>query len=126
MTGSAFSRAGQAHLVQRGANPLCGFPARETGDRQRQHDVLERIAIEEQLLVLKHHADAPPQIGQGRSGESADILAADQDRATGGLFNSGNELQQGGFPAPECPLTSTISRSATSKLRSDSASTPGG
>jgi hypothetical protein len=48
-----------------------------------QHDVLERIAIEEQLLVLEHHADAPPQIGQGRSGESADILAADQDRATG-------------------------------------------
>ncbi len=47
----------QADLVERGTHALGGLLAARARNLQRQRDVVERAAVHQQPVILKHHAD---------------------------------------------------------------------
>ena len=51
----------QAHLVERRAHAPRRVFRRVARDLQRQRDVVEHVAIEQQLVILKNQSEPAPQ-----------------------------------------------------------------
>ncbi len=84
----------QPDLVERGAHPLGALAMVEAADLQRQHHVVEHVAVEQQLVVLEDDAEVAAQIRQRALLEHADILAVDQHAAGVGALDRGDQLEQ--------------------------------
>ena len=100
----------QAHLVEGRAHAPAGFVAREAGDAQRQRHVLERVAVEEQLVVLEDEADAPAQHRERGLAERAQVLPVHEHACRRSARSMpAASLSSVDLPAPEWPVTATIS-----------------
>ena len=87
----------QGHALQRRADPLGDVRLGQAENLQRQGDVVEHAAIEQQLVVLEHHADLPAQEGNLRSGDLRQVLARQQQLAGGRPLHRQQQAQQGGL-----------------------------
>src|SRR5690606_30311776 len=67
------------------------------GYLQRQGYVVENTAIEEQMMVLEHHADPAPVVRHLAGMETAEVLAVDQHLAGGGPLHQHDQLEQRAF-----------------------------
>ena len=84
----------QADLVECGAHPLVAFAVIETADLQRQHDVVEHVAVEQQLVILEDDAKVAAQIRQRAFLEHPDVLIVDDDAAEVGTLDRCDEFEQ--------------------------------
>ena len=81
----------------------------EAGDVQRQHDVFEHVAVEQQLVILEDQAEVAAQEGHGAAPQLADVLAVHHHAAGVGPLDGGDQFQQVLLPAPDWPVRNTIS-----------------
>src|SRR6056297_529853 len=86
--------AQQAHLIQRGAHPSADLALAGAGDDQRQRHVLEHVAVEQQLVVLEHHADVAPVTRDATAPDLGEVLVVHHDAAPGGPLDQRDQLQQ--------------------------------
>src|SRR6185312_8895057 len=61
------------------------------------------VAVEEQLVLLEHEADAPAQDRERRFAEGSHVLALYDDRARGGALDAGRELEERGLAGAGVP-----------------------
>ncbi len=87
----------QADGVQQFGHARIDLRARRAGQLQREGDIGRHGARGEQVEVLEDHADLPAQHAQALGIECGDILAIDQQAAAGGLLQSIDQADQGGF-----------------------------
>ena len=126
-TGMAFSRARRPTLSSAARTRRPASSRASPGDAQRKRHVLERVAVEEQLVVLEDEADAAAQDRERRLAERGRGSArAPRPLPRVARSMPAASLRSVDLPAPECPVTTTISPAATSKLTSRSASWPPG
>jgi hypothetical protein len=69
-------------------------PVVETGDVQRQGDVVEDAAVQQQLVVLEHHADGLAVAGYGTAAQAIDVRPSDGLPAPGGTLHEHDQAQQ--------------------------------
>ena len=93
----------QADLVEHGAGASERLATFETGDVERQHHVFDRVAVEQELVVLEYQTDVAAQIGQGTLRQASDVLAAYRDHAAGRAFDCRDQFQQGRFAGAGMP-----------------------
>jgi len=74
-----------------------------TGDDQRQGDVVEHGAVEQQVMVLEDKADLAAQVGDAAAADARDILPVDEDLSAGGVFDHRDQLEQGAFTGARMP-----------------------
>ncbi len=90
----AFSRAEQADLVERSLRPAHRLAMRQAGDLQGQQHVIERIAVEQQFLVLEDQAEVTAHVGQGAAAQGGQVLAIDHQAAGGRPLDGRDQLDQ--------------------------------
>ncbi len=93
--GIGFFALEQPYFVECGAHPLVAFAVIEAADLQRQQHVVERVAVEQQLVILKDDAEVAAQVRQRAAFEHTDVLMVDQHAAVVGSFDRGDEFEQG-------------------------------
>jgi hypothetical protein len=71
--------------------------AGESGDAKRKRHVLERVAVEEELVVLEDEADAPAQDRERRLAQRAHVLAMDDHASARGALDARGELEERRF-----------------------------
>ena len=84
----------QADLVERGPHALADLFACRAGDDERQRDVVEDAAVEQQAMVLKHHADAAAHTRNAAPAHLRQILAIDGNVSARRPFEQRDELQK--------------------------------
>src|SRR5690606_19403936 len=89
--------ARQAHLVERGARPAAGRFGRLADNGQRQHYVLERAAVIQQMRILQNDADGAAQVWPGAGGQLVQSLPVDLDGPAAGGLQPAYQLEQGGL-----------------------------
>ena len=85
----------QTNLVQRCTHAAVGLVLRIALNLQRQGNILEHGAVEQQLVILKHHADAAAVVGDLLVRQPAKVLAVHHDLSLAGLLHHHQQLQQG-------------------------------
>ena len=95
--GPRFLLAQQAYLIQCGAYSPGRCPGAKAADLQGQQYIIENIAVEQDLLILKHQPEIAPKKWDRAALERADILAVDNNAAGSGTFNRCNKPQQRGL-----------------------------
>ena len=71
----------QTDLIQRRPHPARRVDRIVTADLQRQCHIVEHGAVEQQLMVLEHHADMPPVQRDLRPRQPRQVLFADLPEA---------------------------------------------
>jgi hypothetical protein len=90
----------QPDVIQQLVRPLAGWPARNPGQPQRNHDVGPGAETGDEVERLEDHPDGfAPVGGQGPSAQRGDVLLAEADRARRGLEQPGQAGQQRGLAA---------------------------
>ena len=69
----------------------------EAANLQRQHHIVECIAVEQQFVVLENQSDVAAQLRDGGRFDGADVLAFDQHAAAAGALDGGDEFEQRAF-----------------------------
>jgi hypothetical protein len=66
-------------------------------DRQRQQHVVEHVAIEQQLAILKDQPELAAQVGNGVPAQRSEILTVDHDAARGRALDGRQQFEQRRF-----------------------------
>lgn len=112
----------QTDLVERGAHPLRDLRRWGAGDEQGQGDIVVDRAVEQQAVVLKHHAQVASIAGMCRAGKRCRLRPATISCPRVGRSMRAINLSKVLLPAPEWPVRNTISPAASVKLTALSAS----
>lgn len=67
---------------------------RQAGDLQGQQDITQRVAVEQQLLVLEHQTKMPAHVRQGAAAQGGQVLAIDHQAAGGWPLDGRDQLDQ--------------------------------
>src|SRR5690606_15856228 len=86
--------------IERRAHPLADLLGAHARDDQRQRHVVEHGAVAEELVILEHHADAPPERGHLGAAHAGHVLAVDDELAARGPLDEGHQLQQARLTGP--------------------------
>jgi hypothetical protein len=99
------------------AQHVGGAPARVAVTRQlqRQHHVLQRREIAQQLEALENKPSLRARSAALVFVQCKQVLPGQAHRATGGCIQPGNDGKQVLLPEPEAPTMATVSRSARVK-----------
>ena len=87
------SRLGREHPLVK-TQYFCERIDAQAGDFERQEHVVEGIAVEQQLLILKHHAEMPAHMRDGAAPEGRQVLPIDDEAAGGRPLDGGDQLDQ--------------------------------
>src|SRR5450830_1770267 len=87
----------QRHALQGRVHAFDDFGLGQPKDLQRQRDVIEHRAIEQQLVVLEHHADLAAQERNLRIADGGQVLARQQQFAGARAFHGQQQAQQSTF-----------------------------
>jgi hypothetical protein len=85
----------QAHLVQRRAHAAIDIAVVKAADQQGQGDVVEDAAVEQQPVILEHHADRLPVAGYGAAAQLREVRAGHLHPAARRPLHEHDEAQQG-------------------------------
>ncbi|MNF45310.1 hypothetical protein D3C84_264380 [compost metagenome] len=91
---------GQGHALKCRIHTLGDFRFGQAEDLQRQGDVIEHRAVEQQLVILEHYADLSAQERNLRVADLAQVLPGQQQFAGCGAFHRQQQAQQGTFTGP--------------------------
>jgi hypothetical protein len=99
----------EAHRLQRRERAPALLLGRHRQDAQHERDVLQDGLALEQLEVLEHHADRPPQLRDLVVRDRGHVAPADQDLALRGQLLAEDQLEEGrlaraGGPGQEAEL----------------------
>src|SRR6185503_11780312 len=95
LRGVVFRAVGEPDQAQRRGDVLAPLAPGERGECERQLHVLERGQHRHQVVELEHEADrggAP--VGEVGLGQHGDVDAIDEDRASIGLVDAGEQVEQ--------------------------------
>src|SRR6185437_10955140 len=95
--------AEEPHLIERRSHPLVGFLERETGDDERQRDVVEDRPVRQQPVILEHDADRAPVCRNVPRRQRTEIFAADEHRAASRTLDQRDELEHGALARARAP-----------------------
>ena len=84
----------QAHDLQKLLGPGHGFLPGGAGKLQREADVVQGVALHQQIKALKDHGDGLPGLAQLGGGEGGDLLPVHPDGALRGLFQQVHAAHQ--------------------------------
>ena len=87
VTGVQVGLVRQCHTLERRIDFLGDFRLAQAKNLQRQGDVVEHRSVEQQLVILEHYADLPTQERDLRVGDLSQVLAGQQQLATGRSFH---------------------------------------
>jgi hypothetical protein len=83
--------------VQHFLNRRAQLIVRNTGDAERQRDIVEGGQMRHQPEILEHDADAPPEAGHPLAGQRDDVRIEQADCAPAGPLGEIKELQERGL-----------------------------
>ena len=84
----------QTDLVERSPRAPADIPGFQTGDHERQGDVVEYRAVMKQLVILKDDTDPLTEARYAAPRDAGRVQIVDEDRAAGRTFDQGDQLQQ--------------------------------
>ena len=73
------------------------------GDNQRQGHIVEYRPVKQQVVVLEDEPDFAADERDAAPADTRDILAVDMDLPARGVFDQGNQFQQGALAGARVP-----------------------
>src|SRR5262249_3235777 len=94
----------EPHLAEGGGGPCPRLGDRQPLKERREHRVLERAHLAEEVVELEDEADLPPpEPGQACLRPGEDVLAPEEHTSTGGSVERTQQVEQGGLAHPGRP-----------------------